>query len=126
MFGQIYQRWGIFWRPLVFPLRRVPIVIGAIFQLHNFLKDINDTNLPPIGTGLGAKRAYELRRAVNVTEGYDEEHHFSDECFTEVVVHPRVRRGQCPIREAITEALEADMILRPATHGSTLVEGVHL
>lgn len=126
LFGQIYQRWGILWRPIFFPLHRVPIIVTALFQLHNYLKDLNDTNLPAIGTGLGARQAGELRRAVNVVNGYDEAYHRSDECSTEEARLPRVRRGQCPIREEITEALEQRMEVRPPTNMNALASGVQL
>jgi len=124
LFGQVYQRWGILWRPILFPLHRVPIVVTALFQLHNYLKDLNDTNLPAIGTGLGARQSGELRRAVNNVSGYDEDYFPADECSTEEVELPRVRRGQCPVREEITEALERGGVLRPPTNMNALASGV--
>jgi hypothetical protein len=91
------------------------LLVHCLFQLHNYLKDLNDTNLPPLGSSLGACQADELRCAVNSMNGYDDQHYYSDQCFTEEVHHPRYRRSQCPIREEITDQLEKDMIVRPPT-----------
>lgn len=122
LFGQVYQRWGILWRPIRFPVKRVGIVVMALFQLHNFLKDQGDeSNVPDVGTGLGARQAGELLRAVDVTDGYDHDYHNSDTCHTEEVVLRRVRHGNCPIREDITNALESEGLLRPNLGNRTLV-----
>lgn len=126
IFGQVYQRFGMLWRPIMFPFARVPQIVQCLFQLHNYLKDLNDTNLPPLGSGLGACQADELRRAVNAMSGYDDQHYYSDECFTEEVHHPRYRQSQCPIREEITDQLENDMFVRPATQMNALVSGLHI
>jgi hypothetical protein len=36
-FGEIYARWGIFWRPLQYNLSQHKYIIDAAFRLHNFL-----------------------------------------------------------------------------------------
>jgi hypothetical protein len=113
LFGQVYQRWGILWRPIRFSINRVGIMVMALFQLHNFLKDQGETQIPNVGTGLGARQADELLRAVDVTNGYDHDYHTSDTCHTENVTIRRVRPGNCPIREDITNALEREGITRP-------------
>jgi hypothetical protein len=45
LWGQVYQRWGICWRPIMFPLWKCPIIITALFRLHNFLKDFEDDSV---------------------------------------------------------------------------------
>jgi len=113
MFGQVHQRFGLLWRPIRFPLASVPTVVMAIFQLHNFLKEMREADMPDVNTGFGARQHGELLRAVNVTNGYDHDCHPSDTCSTEVVQLPRVRAGQCPIREEIMEALGTMNMARP-------------
>lgn len=113
MFGQVYQRWGILWRPLMFPLRRVPVVVTALFRLHNFLKDIGDRSEPSVNSGEGQHREEEPFRSRRVPDGYDHDWHPQDQCNLEEVAHPRVRPGQCPIREHITAELERQLIVRP-------------
>jgi hypothetical protein len=125
LFGQVYQRWGMLWRPLRYPLKRVPKIVHCLFQLHNFLKDVNDTNLPELNSGPGACQANELRRAIDAADGFDDQFYYSDECFDERQDF-RVRTGQCPIREEITRTLERKGILRPPVDEGSLVVGVQL
>ena len=51
LLGQVYQRWGIFWHPIMFPLQQYPIVITALFWLHNFLKDFEEEQESHVPTG---------------------------------------------------------------------------
>ena len=37
VFGVMYQRWGILWRPLLYKLQIIPLIMYAICRLHNFL-----------------------------------------------------------------------------------------
>jgi hypothetical protein len=113
LFGQVYQRWGILWRPIRFSVNRVGIIVMALFQLHNFLKDQRESQILDVGTGLGARQVDELLRAVDVTDGYDHDFHYSDTCHTEDVTIHCVRVGNCPIREDITNALERKGITCP-------------
>lgn len=120
LWGQVYQRFGILWRPLLFPLRRCPIVITALFSLHNFLKEVGDddddvSHSPAVNTGPGQHRENEPFRSLQEPDGYDHNLHPQHECWLEEVAVPRVRRGQCPIREHITNALEEANIVRPST-----------
>lgn len=128
LWGQVYQRFGMLWRPLMFPLRKCPIVITALFQLHNFLKDINASNdlyLPAVNTGPGRHRENEPFRSFQEPNGYDHNLHPQQECWLEEVAIPRVRRGQCPIREQITNSLEEANIVRPNT-GQNIGDNVYV
>lgn len=115
MFGQVYQRWGILWRPIRYPLRRAPMIILALFRLHNFLLDVKDSNdtMPSFNSGSGRRRFEEPRRTALTQSGYEHQHHQQDECSTEEPERPRTRTEQCPIRQAITDALEAGGVVRP-------------
>jgi DDE superfamily endonuclease len=114
LFGQVYQRWGILWRPIRYPLAKVPVIVMAVFQLHNFFKDCTDDHLPSANTGAGQRGSDErLRSSRNAADGFDHEFHTQDQCAVEIVQRPRLRGGVCPIRDEITKALELDMVLRP-------------
>lgn len=116
LFGQVHQRFGILWRPILFPLRKVPIIVMAVFQLHNFLKEMKEENAPSVGSGLGALRHDELQRSINTVDGYDHDYHTADSCCRDTgVTLPRVRQGQCPVREEITLALRNYLMVRPPT-----------
>jgi len=41
-FGEIDQRWGIFWKPLKFSLKHNVAVIDAALRLHNFIVDFRE------------------------------------------------------------------------------------
>ena len=41
-FGEIHSRWGIFWKPLNFPLSEHQYIIDGAFRLHNFLIDYRE------------------------------------------------------------------------------------
>jgi hypothetical protein len=85
----------------------------ALFQLHNFLKDQGEADLPDVGCGpAGERREGELLRESNVTNGYDHNYHPSDTCHTEEANLNRVRPGHCPIREDITIAVPSEKTLR--------------
>lgn len=118
LWGQVYQRWGICWRPIMFPLRKCPVVITALFRLHNFLKDFEDDNvlgLLTVNSGPGHHREGEPFRTTVEPNGYDHNWHPQHTCAIEEVAQPRVRPGQCPIREQITRALDLHCIARPNT-----------
>jgi hypothetical protein len=67
---------------------KIGIIVMALFQLHNFLKDIGEADLPDIGSGLGERQEGELLRAVNVTpDGYDDNYHPSDTFHTKEAGH---------------------------------------
>ena len=134
LFGQVYQRWGILWRPIHFSIQHTGIIVMALFQLHNFLKDqrepihfsIQHTGIivmslfqlhnflkdqrealiPDLGSGLGARREAEAVHADGAGEGYDDTYHPSDTCHIEDVNLNHAYQGQCPIQEDITNALE--------------------
>jgi hypothetical protein len=113
LFAQVYQRWGILWRPIRFSIQHTGIIVMALFQLHNFLKDQKEALMPDLGNGLGARREGEAVRADGASEGYDDTYHPSDTCHIEDVNLFRARQGQCPIREDITNALEHCGTTRP-------------
>jgi DDE superfamily endonuclease len=85
LFAQVYQRWGILWRPIRFSIEHTGMIVMALFQLHNFLKGQGEADLPDLGSGLGARWEGELVRAVDETEGYDDTYHPSDTCHIEHV-----------------------------------------
>jgi hypothetical protein len=91
----------------------------ALFQLHNFLKDIGEADLPDIGSGLGERQEGKLLRAVDATDGYDDNYHPSDTCHTEEANLHCVRH--CPIRGDITNALERSGSTRPDPGNNALV-----
>ena len=100
--------------PIQFPVKKVPYFVYALFQLHNFLKDVGETSSPSVNTGLGARRAGEPHRAFDQIDGYDHNYHPADTCWTEGrPLRPRVCPGQCPICQQITEDLEQHYMLRP-------------
>jgi hypothetical protein len=113
LFAQVYQRWGILWRPIRFPITKIGTIMMALFQLHNFLKDIGEADIPDVGSGLGERQEGKLLRAVDATNGYDDNYHLSDTCHTEEANLNRIRQGQCPIRDEITEALQRSGTTRP-------------
>lgn len=118
LWGQVYQKFGMLWCPIMFPLRKCPIIICALFHLHNFLKDIgvDDENyVPSVNTGPGQHREGEPFRSREEPDGYDHNLHPQHKCWLEEIAIPRVRGGQCPIREQITEALREANIVRPNT-----------
>jgi hypothetical protein len=96
----------------------------ALFQLHNFLKDIGEADLPDIGSGLGERQEGELLRAVGVIpDGYNDNYHPSNTFHTKEadLVHC-VWQGQCPIRDDITSAaLERSGTTRPDPGNNALV-----
>lgn len=111
LFGQVYQRWGILWRPIRFPLWKVPFIVQSLFQLHNFLKDFENNDLPT--SGPGGMRADETRRPDYGQEGFDDVQYRQADLQMEDPELPRVRPGQCPVREEITQELEALGVARP-------------
>ena len=117
LWGQVYQRWGICWHPIMFPLRKCPIVITALFRLHNFLKDFEEEErgVLAVNSGLGHHREGEPFRSILEPYGYDHNWHPQHTCAIEEVAHPRVRPGQCPIREQITRALDLHCLAHPNT-----------
>ena len=128
LWGNVYQRFGILWRPLLFPLRKCPVVILALFRLHNFLKDVNaadDNYLPAVNAGPGQHREGEPFRSLQEPDGYDHNLHPQWQCWLEERAIPRVRRGQCPIREQITAALEEANIVRSST-GQNIGDNVNV
>jgi hypothetical protein len=117
LWGQVYQRWGILWRPIMFPLRKCPLVITALFRLHNFLKDFGEEErgVLTVNSGPGHHQEGEAFRSILEPYGYDHNWHPQHTCAIEEVAHPRVRPGQCPIRDQITRALDLHCIARPNT-----------
>jgi hypothetical protein len=102
----------------MFPLRKCPIVITALFWLHNFLKDFEDNSvlgLLAVNSGPGHHRKGEPFRATLEPNGYDHDWHPQHTCAIEEVALPHIRAGQCPIWEQITHALDLHCIARPNT-----------
>ena len=100
-----------------FPVRKVPIIVMALFMLHNFLKEIDrdERYMPWVNSGPGEHREGEPFLSPETPDGYDHNFHPQDQCNIEEVAHPRVRPGQCPIRERITQALDEGCYVRPNT-----------
>ena len=123
VFGVMYQRWGILWRPLLYKLRLIPLILYAICRLHNFLIDVKDmVELPSLGSGMGyfGSRRHrglpEQQRSVADQSGFDSAVHPQDECALEdaaTVVNGAWNRNICSIREQITQNLENLQVLRP-------------
>lgn len=128
LWGQVYQQCGILWRPLMFPLRKCPTIIQAVFRLHNFLKDIgvdDERYMPSVNTGPGQHHEGEPFLSPDEPYGYDHNLYPQDQCWLEERAIPRVRQGQCPIREQITNGLRVANIVRPNT-GHNIGDNVNI
>jgi hypothetical protein len=124
VFGVMYQRWGILWRPLLYKLQIIPFIMYTICRLHNFLIDVKDMEeLPSLGSGMGYFGSQgnhglpEQERTAAVQAGIDSTVHPQDECHlggaTTVVDSANLNRNVCSIREEITNKLENLDVHRP-------------
>jgi len=111
MFGLVYQRWGILWRPMRYKISKIPLIVQAIFQLHNFLIDQKEEDVG--GRALGSIRNGKKRLDQTHPLGFEDNPVAQDEVADELVVSERVRNKDCPTRYAITEHLRANFITRP-------------
>jgi len=111
LFGQVYQRWGILWRPLRFSHRKVPHIVQALFQLHNFLIDFN--NIEIANETMWELRPGEKQRPDIGPDGFDNTIYRQDQVATEVRDLPRLRPNTCPIRDQITKWLGDNYVTRP-------------
>ena len=126
LFGVTYQRWGILWRPILYKLTFVPIIMLCICRLHNFLVDVKDMeNIPSLGSGMGyfgRRKGYhggtEKLRTHDRPSGYDDNVHPQDECALEdgpqQHEHPTLQdRNNCSTRVEITNYLQTVKQKRP-------------
>jgi hypothetical protein len=85
--------------PIMFPFKKCPIVITALFWLHNFLKDFEEeeSHVPTVNSGSGHHQEGKPFHSILEPYGYNNNWYPQHTCAIEEVAHPCVRPGQCPI-----------------------------
>jgi hypothetical protein len=105
----------------MFPLQKCPIVITALFWLHNFLKDFGEEErgVLTVTSGPGHHQEGEAFCSILEPYGYDHNWHLRHTCAIEEVALPHICPGQCPIQDQITHALDLAALHCLPKHWST-------